>query len=371
MKTILINYLGRNNSAPFFSYSVGKALKENGYDVIAVVSKHATNISDWRNYGFREIYEVDTYTSGKNLIFKSICFLLVGKRKLKKKFDSENIDYIINTFFHPWSNIVSDLWKEAVKITFCHDPILHDGVNRIMRVMYPLFIRRGDHVVVLTKKFVDIVEKDYGIDRKRIHYCPHGRMDLYKNNISSCRPMDFPEYKNEYINFVFFGRIEKYKGLDVLGKAYEIIKSKHSNVSLSIYGAGDLGAYTDLIQHQDVRIVNKYISDEDIGWIFNGANIVLVLPYENATQSGVIPIAFEYGTPVICSDLTGLREQLDDGNAGIYFDAGNEKSLADAMELFISDKKVYNGQSEKMLNLSDKIEWYSIIGNLMKEIDKC
>lgn len=369
MKTILVNYLGRNNSAPYFSYSIGKALSENGYDVIAVVSKHATNIDDWRNYGFRRVYEVDTYTSKRNVISKSLKFLLFDRKKLKKWLLGENVSYIVNTFFHPWSNLISTIWENAERITFCHDPVLHEGVNGIMKLMYPLFIKKGDYIVVLTKGYIDIVEKKYGIDKGRIHYCPHGRMDLYKRKVSAQRPCEFPEYSKLRINFVFFGRIEKYKGLDVLGRAYKLVKEQYKNISLSIFGAGDIEPYRDFLREDDIRIINEYISDDQIGWIFQGDNIVLVLPYVTATQSGVIPIAFEFGIPIICSDLTGLKEQLDDGKAGLYCKAADEKDLAQKMECFLTNDKLYSLQRKMMMRLSDKIEWNRIIDGLMREID--
>ncbi len=369
MKTILINFLGRNNSAPYFSYSIGKALKDKGYDVIAIVSKHATNIDAWRNYGFRKVYEVDTYTSYKDLLLKSMIFLIWESKAIKKQLKREKIGYVINTFFHPWSNIVSSICGNAQNITFCHDPVLHVGVNPIMRLMYPFFIKKGNYVVVLTRKYIDTVEKLYGIDRKKIYYCPHGRMDLYKKVISSEKPSFFPKYKKGDINYIFFGRIEKYKGIDLLGKAYKLVKMKYSNVSLTIFGAGNFEPYKGVFKGSDINVINEYISDENIGWIFNEENIVLVLPYKKVTQSGVIPIAFEYGVPVICSDLIGFREQLDNGQVGLYFNPDDEKSLACEMEKFINDKSLYDIQKKKMRIISENIEWNDIIGNLMKEID--
>ncbi len=370
MKTVLMNYMGRNNSAPYFTYSIAKALSSCGYDVIAIISKYATNVDDWNNYGFRKIYLVDTYTSWFNIAIKSIKFICYGKRNIAEEFINEKVDFVINTFFHPWSNMITSLFVNATVITFCHDPIQHDGVNIIMKLMYPFFIKKGDEIVVLTKDFTSIVQNKYEKNEKNIHYCPHGRMDLYKIKQCSCRPKGFPKYRENYTNFVFFGRIEKYKGLETLGRAYEIVKQKYNDISLTIYGSGDFSEYERFFCTEDVTIVNEYIKDCEVGWIFEGDNVVLVLPYDGATQSGVIPIAFEYSIPIICSDLVGLREQLSGGEVGLFFDPEDEQSLSESMQVYIEDKAFLESQSIKMGRMSKKIEWDQIIAKLMNEVDR-
>lgn len=53
------------------------------------------------------------------------------------------------------------------------------------------------------------------------------------------------------------------------------------------------------------------MEDEEVESIFSGENLVAVLPYLDATQSGVVLTAMDYGVPVIATDTGGLSEQIE------------------------------------------------------------
>ena len=56
-----------------------------------------------------------------------------------------------------------------------------------------------------------------------------------------------------------------------------------------------------------------------------------ILPYEGATQSGIIPVSGALGTPSIASDSGGLKEQIVDGESGFIFSAGSASELKNAI----------------------------------------
>lgn len=369
MKNILINYMGRNNSGPLIALEIAKALKKLDYGVYVVISKYISNRADWDNCGFDDIYEVETYQAAKELPFCSLKFVLAGKSAIKRHFAGVHIDAVIKPFSHPWAELITDIFKDAKVITYCHDPIMHSGVGKFQQMMYRKHIKNSNEIVVLTKSFAPIVAQNYGFSEDKVHYAPHGKLGMYKEKQSTTCPDKAFEYDKSNINFMFFGRIQEYKGLHVLAKAFRILKKRYSNITLTVIGSGDFAPYqTDFDGVSGVRIVNRYIADEEVGWCFTGENLVTVLPYIDATQSGVVPIAMEYGVPIIATNTGGLLEQLFGGEIGVLCEASNEKDLADKMEKFITNPELFIEQKELMARKMKDLEWDVIIKKLMDEI---
>jgi glycosyltransferase involved in cell wall biosynthesis len=69
-----------------------------------------------------------------------------------------------------------------------------------------------------------------------------------------------------------------------------------------------------------------------------GAANALIFPsqwYEGLPRT--IIESFAKGTPVIASRLGSMPELIDDGNTGLLFEPGDDKDLADKVEVFLSD----------------------------------
>lgn len=370
-KTILINYMGRTNSGPLIALEIAKGLVKLGYNVDAVISKHVSNYNEWGKVGINKIYEVDTYQSSRELLTKSVKFCMIEYRKLKNFFINDQIDVVIKPMFHPWADLVCSLFRNAKIITYCHDPVMHSGVGKLNRVLYKKQIQHSDDVVVLTRSFIPIVVENYGINKKNVHFSPHGKLGTYREKQTVvCSDKAF-QYDTLKMNFMFFGRIQEYKGLHVLAKAYEIVKKQYNNVTLTVIGSGDFSEYAEeYAALKDVTVVNRYIGDEEVGWCFIGKNLVTILPYTDATQSGVVPIAMEYGIPIIASNTGGLMEQLYDGEIGIFCPPSNAQALADQMIRFIVEPRIYTQQQKLMQTKMKELEWDVILANLMAELEE-
>ena len=132
---------------------------------------------------------------------------------------------------------------------------------------------------------------------------------------------------------LFFGKVRKYKGLDVLLAAMPKVLSK---VKCKLIVVGEfydpIDKYQRLIREHRienyVHIDNRYIPNEEVPGVFERAD-VLVLPYLSATQSGVARIAFSNGLPVIASRTGGLSEAVIENVNGLLFPPGDSDALAD------------------------------------------
>lgn len=120
--------------------------------------------------------------------------------------------------------------------------------------------------------------------------------------------------QNGYL--LFFGRIDKYKGIGNLLRVYRQVAK--TALPLVIAGSGKLSPEELRLQQEadNVVLINRYIGDGEMKWLVANSAAV-VLPYIEATQSGVIPIAYAYGKPVLVSDLPGLTQFVEDRKTGI------------------------------------------------------
>ena len=367
MKKVLIDISGRTNSGPVIGIELAKALAQNGYEVYAIVAKDALNLNDWLNEkSLKDVYILKTYTNIKNLIPLSLRFCLIEKKKVRERYRNIQFEYVFKPIFHIWAEDILAQVSSKKVITLCHDPIMHSGESWIKRILYKRHIQNSDDIVVLTKSFIPIVCKNYGFSENNVHFMPHGLMKLYKekqNRIKTCM------YKAENINYVFFGRIQKYKGVEVLYKAFKQLKQKYDNITLTIAGKGTLDNVKLVSDKKNnIRVENRYIPDEEVGCFFDGPNVVVILPYLDATQSGVIPIAMEYGDAIIASDTGGLREQLMDGKLGVFVEPGNVNDLFDKMRLFVENPEMLIQQRGIMQNAVKQLEWKEVVAKLLNEI---
>jgi glycosyltransferase involved in cell wall biosynthesis len=140
---------------------------------------------------------------------------------------------------------------------------------------------------------------------------------------------------------LFFGRIVAYKGLDLLLDAYGQLKQTHPDLSLAICGAGDLTPYRAAIDAlADVTVENRYIPEEELPGILERSDL-MVLPYREASQSGVMALAEAAGMPVVGTPTGALVEQIAPGVNGLIADAVDGKALAYSIGRFLDDPGLY------------------------------
>jgi glycosyltransferase involved in cell wall biosynthesis len=149
------------------------------------------------------------------------------------------------------------------------------------------------------------------------------------------------EVQEDGHQILFFGRIWEYKGLEYLIKAEPFITAQMPQAKIVIAGRGEeFDHYREMMVHPDQFIVhNEYISDEKRAELFRQASVV-VLPYIEATQSGVIPVAYTFGKPVVTTAVGGLPDQVEDGQTGLLVPPRNEQALANAIICLMQDAEL-------------------------------
>lgn len=367
---ILIVNPGRDGAGRFISLSYAKALKKLGNNIFLVVSAEGNNEEFINNFGTDHIYEVKNHKNRHKvqMAFMSFHFLLIERYKIARKFKEIHFDYAFKTFYHHWADFVVDAIKPKQVLTICHNPISRDDVGAYFKKLYKRQMLHSNQILILTDTYRDLIKYQYGFKEKDILYVPLGRHDIYTKYAS--REIN-PPYEEKNINFLFFGLIKTYKGLHILLDAYESLKKYRDNTTLRIVGNGDMTDYNEQISKiKDVYIDNRYIDDDEVSSYFAGPNVVLVLPYIDAGQSGVIAIAYEYGNTIIASNTDPLIRQLDGGKIGILFEKGNSRELEKAMLSVVDNPQVMEKQKRLAAEQLKKLDWDNIgkkIDNFMKE----
>ena len=77
----------------------------------------------------------------------------------------------------------------------------------------------------------------------------------------------------------------------------------------------------------NVTMSNGYVTDDEMAKAFINADWV-ILPYNSATQSGVIIDGYRYGRPCIAFNVGALSEQISEGNSGYLIEHGNNEAFS-------------------------------------------
>jgi starch synthase len=232
---------------------------------------------------------------------------------------------------HLWFNFALRKLRKYPLVLTAHNVTHHLGDHASQRT--PQWVmdygyRQADRLIVHGAALQSELQSRLGIEQSRVHVIPHITM-------GSAASMNSPEDPHMIL---FFGRIWEYKGLEYLIRAEPLISQRVPNVRIVIAGTGeDFGKYRKLmINPQRFEIHNERVSDEKREQLFAEAAIV-TLPYVDGTQSGVIPIAFNHGKPVVATRVGALGEAVLDGETGLLVPPKDERALADALVRLLQD----------------------------------
>jgi starch synthase len=222
--------------------------------------------------------------------------------------------------------------KKYPTVITLHDVNTHYGedifINKLTNYFY---LKSADHILVHGEKVKqELLQK--GVDETKVSVIPHGDYSF------------FTEYGKKNVkednSILFFGRIEDYKGLEYLLRAIPLIQKKVDNFNVIIAGRGNLEKYNHLIkEHSNIEIFNEYIEDDLVAELFHRASVV-VMPYIEGSQSGIIPIAYAFRKPVVVTDVGSIPEVVDDGITGFVVPPKDSKTLAEAVIKILKDDKL-------------------------------
>lgn len=214
-----------------------------------------------------------------------------------------------------------------------HDVVPHEGSHwtghPVHRIVRGLLVSGSDGFIVHGDSLVTLLRETVNVGARPVFSIPHGL--LCQQTAREALPLQ--------PSVLFFGRVEYYKGLDVLVQAAAKVRAAIPDLKIIVAGRGPhLKPIMDSVGNDDTfEWIPRFIDDAEVPALFARASFV-VLPYREASQSGVVPLAFASGRTVLATRVGSLAESVDDGVTGVLCDPDDADQLADAMVRLLADR---------------------------------
>lgn len=232
----------------------------------------------------------------------------------------EHFDAIYFESLHTWNLPIMLMSGKAKTYQVIHEVIPHEGDSQVKMVdlMNKAVVKFADTIVLRNKTYIQDMIDRYGISADRVKY-----LELWRR---------YPAYTTPVHSgrVLFFGRINPYKGADNL---LEIVRLR-PNIQFDVVGRVDSqmqGIVDQLAKEKNVKLNNDYVTDAEMREAFVNCDWVIV-PYNSASQSGIIIDAYKYSRPVIAFAVGAIPEQVDANKSGYLVTAGDNKKFADKLK---------------------------------------
>jgi glycosyltransferase involved in cell wall biosynthesis len=239
---------------------------------------------------------------------------------------------------HPLHAAVCRVARAKRSLFWCLDPAPHSGSASAAVAIYEmskrLLVQQANRTVVACEGMRQDVIGRYEVSGDRVISCFHGILENLVFPLDQSRPRD--------IDVLFFGRLEAYKGIDVLVEALRLLKARGRTPATTVAGPGTFPIPADA----GITVVNRYLEDRELAELVARAKIV-VMPYRDATGSQVPQTAAVYGTPVVATAVGCLPEYVQDGVTGLIVPPADAASLSAAIEKLLGDEELWRRMSQR------------------------
>jgi glycosyltransferase involved in cell wall biosynthesis len=328
LKTLTI-HLGRRNAGPQLNIQLAKSLDK--MDLLAgIVTSEATHFEFkefFKTIDFRNVFHLKTFNSRSGFILRLLNYRNIT-REIEAIVSKVEPEVIILPMQHALDLVVFRALKKSKKrvttVSWVHDLENHPGDSKILsRVMNTVTFHYSDVLVVLSKT---VEGRLISHAKKPFIRIDHPIQDLTKE-ISETK---FSKL-DENLKILFAGRLIKYKGLERLSAAWEIIRDQYPNAELTVAGDGDRkyaeGCFKDSKQ---VSLITEYFDPISFELLFKEANIV-VIPYDEASQSGILAMSAALKKAYVVTPVSGLIEQATLNGGGLIAKNMTPESFAESV----------------------------------------
>ena len=234
-----------------------------------------------------------------------------------------------------------------------------------LRIQYQL----ADHLFAHTEKMKRELIDGFGVRAERISVIPLGINNFApQTNLTPAEAKQRLGIRQEEKAILFFGRITPYKGLEVLVEAFQKGLPSGDNYRLMIAGRPEEAteasywfpireALQEDVQKGRVLLRAAHIPDEETELYFKAADVV-VLPYRDIYQSGILFLGYSFGLPALAANVGSLKDEMIEGRTGFLFRPEDSSDLAKAIERYFAGD-LYQDLSRRR----EEIQAYARLGH--------
>lgn len=268
--------------------------------------------------------------------------LVSTARKIRKM----KPDVVIFQWWHPYFSpcywIMEKCLHGIKKMFVCHNVFPHERFP-MDKFLTKMVLKSGDCFITHSAKDA----KDLLTIKKteNVVQAVHPTYNAFKfENLTAEEARKRLNIKEEEHVLLFFGFVREYKGLKHLLRAMPELKKADPKIKLLVVGdfGEDEPEYMDLISKLDIKdvlaIYKGYIPDKEVEQYFAASDLV-VLPYESATQSGVVQMAYGFGKPVLVTEVGGLPDVVTDQKTGYVVTPKCPEETAEKVQEFFAQHR--------------------------------
>ncbi len=334
-----------------------------------------------RIYSFRKLYPRLLFPGSSELDRSSSAWRVPSERLLRplapgswaataRRVAAWGPELLVFQWWHPffspaYADLIRRVRKRAAPVILflCHNVFPHErmGSRLLETMLVRMAFRRVDGFLVQSEDLARQVRELR--PNAPVRKVRHPAYSFYRRwDSESPGPGEKP-------CILFFGNIRAYKGLDVLIEAFARVRRE---LEAELVVAGEF--YSDprplkervraLGLDGEVSWTGAYVPNREVPALFRRAHVV-ALPYRSATQSGIVPLAYQFGVPVIASDVGGLSEVVLDGKTGLLFPPGDSRRLASLLiDYFRRDLRPRF--QPHILEFNRKLGWDRVAGRILE-----
>jgi glycosyltransferase involved in cell wall biosynthesis len=294
---VVVVYLGRKGGGNHFTLHIVRQLilDESITDLTVVILKHNFLLKQYLQLNGCQVIVLKSRMTAIPSLMREF------KEAKSGEFSSRVGPNAIFTMPSPFDSFVARFFKKKnYKILrILHDARKHPGDLWPRNFQIERMVKSSDALIAPSNYVASEILRLYG--REPIVY-EHPIFDLDSYGTSKISlPTEF--------TLLYIGRIRKYKGINNLIAAFNLLPTRY-DVKLLIAGEGTLNHNLP----KKCLLVNRWLTEGEIDHLIDSAEVV-IFPYMEASQSGLLPIVVNKGRKVVLTPLPGLIEQVKDYEA--------------------------------------------------------
>ena len=356
---ILVWQWGRFGTGARYALELAEALKtECGHETLLSLAEGAELL---QNPGLRAAVDlpIETYTSTRQFIWRSLNIERI-LHPIVARIEAAPPDAAIVTMMGYWDIFLArHLRRMGVPVVvMLHDAEVHPGDQFYFAVrLQRRLTRKSDGVITLTDFVARLAQKRLSFAGKVHATVPHVVLDFADLDLPA--PVPLEAAPGRPLRLIMAGRLKRYKGLDLLAEALRRLGGAPFNLRV-------VGAVQDKSEIETLAALPGV--EFDLGWKTDKELVAhldwadaCILPYIEASQSGVAPLAFKRGRPVIATPVGGLPEQIYHERTGLIAHAVSAVALAACITRFAQDRALLRRCADNALaEAQGPLSWHAL-----------
>jgi glycosyltransferase involved in cell wall biosynthesis len=366
---VLVWQWGRFGAGARYAYELAQTLREVcGYQTLLSLAEGAELM---QNETVRRAVDIPvrTYSNAFEFVWRST---LINRAlcPLFNALEANPPDVAIVTLMGYWDIFLfRRLQQMRVPVAVVvHDAEVHPGDRfHIMVRLQRQLVRMSEGLITLTQFVARQVASRVSLDGKVQAVIPLPVFAFGEVNLSAPRLPD--PSANRPLRLLMAGRLKRYKGLQVLADSLKLLDNTPFN--LRVVGASqDGGEIAELAALPGVELDLGWKSDLELITHIDWADVT-VLPYVEASQSGIAPMSFKRGRPVIATPVGGLPEQIRHAETGLLTAEVSREAIAASIRRIAEDRVLLHRLAENALRHAEQdLDWRSLAPRFSDVLEK-